>query len=96
MAEFKCSKCGKEIKSKAGLSRHESSCKVELNDEVLEKIEASIDDTAAERKEVNEESTIYLELKRRIDKLEHSIPRCYDAVTKHRLEQELADLKSKL
>jgi len=35
---FKCDKCNRELKSKAGLVRHTKSCKVEVDDSKVEVI----------------------------------------------------------
>ena len=96
---FTCEQCGKEYKTKKGLTAHMKKCEVvieeQLEDEavvtMLEEVTAPIMDI----KEVSTEGVLYAERQRMIAKLEMTIKMCYDAETKHRLEMELKELKEK-
>ena len=83
MKEYKCI-CGKGYKTERNYNKHTDSCKVFKDSQVCNDIDDS---------EISP-SGLSMELDRRINKLEISISRCYDAETKYRLECELKELKS--
>lgn len=83
---YNCKICGKDFKSKGGLTRHSKTC------ESKEEVET----TETMPEVIKEPSEANIELQRRIDKLNVTISRCYDAETKYRLECELKELTKKL
>ena len=99
---FKCEYCGKKLKSKSGLTLHKKTCSERPQEEETTKKEQSVEETIeaaseapTEVKAVSSETVIDVERQRRIDKLKVTISSCYDAETKHRLEQELKELEGK-
>ena len=82
---YKC-ECGREFKSKSGLTRHSNGCKAELKEEPIKEIEVVINEVD-KTKELSEET------QRKLKKLVDARNSCYDAKTKHDFEVEIELLK---